>query len=84
MKYLGYITDMSEWCEYVEHGLEYFSLYVQKHIAHLAACSGSQRLATGTHSSENSLIYYDIPTNLCLCNLIDYSVCKEFPQASPI
>ena len=27
-------------CWYVEYGLEYFSFYVQKHIAHLAACSG--------------------------------------------
>ena len=25
---------------YVEHGLKYFSFYVQKHIAHLATCSG--------------------------------------------
>ena len=27
-------------CEYVEHGLEYFKFYVQKHIAHMAVCSG--------------------------------------------
>ena len=27
-------------CGYVEHGLEHFSFYVQKHTAHLAACYG--------------------------------------------
>ena len=27
-------------CGYVEYGLEYFSFYVQKHIAHLTACLG--------------------------------------------
>ena len=27
-------------CRYVEYGLEHFSYYVQKHIAHLAACYG--------------------------------------------
>ena len=43
-------------CEYVEHGLEYFSFDVQKHIAHLAACSGpptgSRRAARGARISE--------------------------------
>ena len=28
------------WCGCVEYGLEHFSFYVQKHIAHLVACSG--------------------------------------------
>ena len=46
-------------CGYVEHGLEYFSFYVQNHIAHLAACSGlpagSQRDAMGAHISETRL-----------------------------
>ena len=27
-------------CGFMEHGLDYFSFYVQKHLAHLAACSG--------------------------------------------
>ena len=27
-------------CGHVEHGLEHFSFYVKKHIAHKAACSG--------------------------------------------
>ena len=44
----GYVTDMSQ-CGFVEHGLECFLSYVQKHIAHLAACFGpladSQRAA---------------------------------------
>ena len=39
---------MSRW--YVEHGLEYISFYVPKHITHMVACSrpsrcGSQRAA---------------------------------------
>ena len=40
----------------------YFLLYVQKHIAHLAACSGalvgSQRAARGTRISETRLFSY--------------------------
>ena len=28
-------------CEYMEHGLEYITFYVQKHMAPLAVCSGS-------------------------------------------
>ena len=46
-------------CEYVEHGLEYFSFYVQKHIAHLAACSGppaGSRLTTSARISETRLL----------------------------
>ena len=34
-------------CGYVEHGLEYLSFYVQKHIAHLAACSGTPLVRNG-------------------------------------
>ena len=48
-------------CGHVEHGLEYFSFYVQKHIAHLAACSGtpagSRRAAMGTRISETRLLF---------------------------
>ena len=40
---------------YVEHGLDYFSFYVQKHLTHLAACSGppvgSWRAVRGAHIS---------------------------------
>ena len=47
-------------CRCVEHGLEYFSFYVQKHIAHLAACSqppaGLRRAARGTRISETRLL----------------------------
>ena len=45
-------------CGYVEH--EFFSFYVQKHIAYLAACSGppagSRRAARGAHISETHLL----------------------------
>ena len=48
-------------CGYVEHGLEYFPFYVQKHIAHLAACSGppagSRRATRGAHISETRLLH---------------------------
>ena len=40
-------------CGYVEHGLEYFSFYLQKHIAHMAA--GSRRAARGARISETRL-----------------------------
>ena len=44
----------------MEHALEYFSFYVQKHIAHLAACSGhpagSRRAARGARISETCLL----------------------------
>ena len=47
-------------CGYVEHGLEYFSFYVQKHIADLAACSGppagSWRAARGARISKTRLL----------------------------
>ena len=47
-------------CGYKEHGLEYFSFYVQKHIAHLAACSGtpagSRRAARGARISRTRLL----------------------------
>ena len=50
-------------CGYVEHGLEYFSFYVQKQKAHLAACSGTpaglRRAARGTSISETRLFSYD-------------------------
>ena len=46
-------------CGYVEHGLEYFTFYVQKHIAHSAACSGPpaglRRDARDAHISETRL-----------------------------
>ena len=38
--YYGYVK-MAH-CGCVEHGLEYITFYVQKHIAHLVACSGPQ------------------------------------------
>ena len=45
------------WC--VEHGLEYITFYVQKHIAQLAACSGppacSRQAARGACICENRL-----------------------------
>ena len=48
------------WCGYVEHRLDYFSFYVQKHIAHLAACSGprasSRQAASGARISETRLL----------------------------
>ena len=39
MKSLGYITDISKMTRfgYVEHGLKYITLYVQKDMAYLAA-----------------------------------------------
>ena len=47
-------------CGCVEHGLEYFSFYIQKHIAHLAACSGPHAglrpAAGGARISEISLL----------------------------
>ena len=47
-------------CGYVEHGLENFSFYDQKHMAHLAACSGppadSRRVARGARISETRLL----------------------------
>ena len=47
-------------CGYLEHGLEYFPFYIQKHIAHLAACSrplaGSRRAFSGAHMSETRLL----------------------------
>ena len=50
-------------CGYVEHGLEYFSFYVQKHIAHMAACSGPpaglRLVARGTHISETRSLMQD-------------------------
>ena len=46
-------------CGCFEHGLEYLSFYVQKHIADLAACSGPPtgfwRAARGTRISETCL-----------------------------
>ena len=46
-------------CGCLEHGLEYLSFYVQKHIADLAACSGPPtgfwRAARGTRISETCL-----------------------------
>ena len=48
----------------MEHGLEYFSFYDLKHIAHLAACSGhpagSRRVARGAHISVTCLLYNQI------------------------
>ena len=45
---------------YVEHGLGYFSCHVQKHMSHLAACSGppvdSRRAARGAHISGTHLL----------------------------
>ena len=41
-------------CGCVEHGLEYFSFYVQKHIAHLAACSG---LPTGSQWTAKGALF---------------------------
>ena len=56
-------------CRCVEHGLEYFSFYVQKHIAHLPACSGppagSRWAVRGTRISETHLFRYD--TSMALC-----------------
>ena len=51
-------------CGCVEHGLEYFSFYVKKNIAHLAACSGppagSQRATRGARFSETCLLLMDV------------------------
>ena len=49
-------------CGYVEHGLEYFSFYLQKHIVHLAACSGPRRAARGARISET--LYSPLAPNL--------------------
>ena len=56
-------------CGYVEHGLEYYSYYVKKHTAHMAACSGlptgSRRAARRARISETRLLTtrdYDQPT----------------------
>ena len=50
---------------YVEHGLKHFSFYVQKHIAHLAVCSGppvgSRQAVRGASISETRL--FDIPVS---------------------
>ena len=47
-------------CGYVEYGYEYFSFYIQKHVAHLAACSGppagSRRAARDARISETRLL----------------------------
>ena len=47
-------------CEYVEHGLQYFSFSDQKHIAHLGDCSGaparSQQATRGTRISATRLL----------------------------
>ena len=49
MKSLGvyYWYVKMPWCGCVEHGLEYFSFYVQKHIADLAVCSGRPASSLG-------------------------------------
>ena len=52
-------------CGYVEHGLEYFSFYIKKHIAHLAACSaGSRRSARGARIPETRKLWF----NFKLCH----------------
>ena len=52
------------WCGFVEHGLEYFSFYVKKHIAHLSASSGSPAglwwAARGARISETRLFHGQI------------------------
>ena len=52
MKWYYWYVNMPR-CGCVEHGLEFLSFYVQKHKAHLAACSGpntgSRRAARGAH-----------------------------------
>ena len=44
---------------YMEHGLEYITFYIQKHLARLAVCSGLplvRQAAMGAHISEICLI----------------------------
>ena len=61
MKSLGvyYLYVKMPRCGCVEHGLEQFSFYVQKYLAHMAACSGppagSRRAARGDRISETRL-----------------------------
>ena len=43
-------------CGCVEHGLEYFSFYVQKHIELLVACSGPSLVRNGPLGAPASLI----------------------------
>ena len=48
-------------CGCVEHGLEYFTFHVQKHIEHLATCSGhpagSRQAAMRARISETRLLF---------------------------
>ena len=57
---------------YVEHRLEYFAFYVQKHIAHLTACSGHppglRRAARGTRISETCLLLMHVLILVNLCS----------------
>ena len=75
MKSLGvyYWYVKMPWYGYVEHGLDCLSFYVQKHIAHLAACSGlpagSRWTAKGTRISETRLRYFkSLMIGICVCN----------------
>ena len=57
-------------CGYVKHRLEYFSFYVQKHVAHLVPCSGppagSRRTTRGARISETRLfLLLQTPTIQC-------------------
>ena len=62
MKSLGvyYWYVKMPWCVCVERGLEYIILYVKKHIALLAACSGpptgSWQTFRGAHICETHLL----------------------------
>ena len=60
-------------CGNVEHGLEYFTSDVQKHIAHLAACSGStagsRQAAGGACISETRLFCRPITSEVTLKNM---------------
>ena len=52
-------------CGCVAHGSEYITFYMQKHIAHLAACftppAGSRQAARGSRICETRLLDNCIP-----------------------
>ena len=60
-------------CGYVEHGLEYFKSYVQKHIAHMAVCSGppagSRQATRGACISETHLFCRPNTSEVTLKNM---------------
>ena len=74
-------------CAYMELGLKYFSYYVQKYMAHLAACSGhpagSRWAASGARMSETRLLSFKVPESyIFLPNFYAYPPTHQYINSS--